>query len=586
MKIGIVSFLFFASVLGLFGQTSQGSVEFSMDETQELVHVSFNESFLLSGEYFYYKFYCLNANKRTNSTLSQIGYLELIAKDGTSVFKHKIKLKNGLGYGDFFVPTSVQSGNYKLIGYTNWMKNWGQDIFFQEDIMVINPYNSNQKALVNNNSGNQLEELSQNTRVNPVPKTQIASPFNLVLNKKVFGKREPAELRMKKSGNRKIRGNFSISVRNANSYVEHGTGKENNASFWNKYKNANSESRIKTNVLPELRGELISGTVLDRESGEPLKNVKVLITFPGTEYDIRIVNTNAEGKFFANLDDRSQSNRVFIQLEDEPLEPYRIILDGDEKAIDQEKLDFGMYALSEKASEIIRSKSVQNQIENAYFSVKPDTLLLPSTELPFYGSNGKKYVLDDYTRFPTLEETALEILDKAWLSKKDGDVTFALRSDNGETRAQEYGSLLVVDGIPVLNQKTFIQNYEAYKIESITIVSDQYRIGSSIYDGLVDIQTKKQDYLNTRLDSQEGFSFLRPVINKNYFKQSYTSQNQNLRIPDQRNQLLWLPSVDFNGEEMIIDFYTSDVTGEFKVSLEGFSDTGEFIQLEETISVK
>ena len=60
-----------------------------------------------SGENLYYKIYCLNANTNNLSTISKIGYVTLIKNDNTVVFKHKIKLDNGIGQGDFFINKSI-----------------------------------------------------------------------------------------------------------------------------------------------------------------------------------------------------------------------------------------------------------------------------------------------------------------------------------------------------------------------------------------------------------------------------------------------------------------------------------------------
>jgi hypothetical protein len=107
---------------------------------KETVYIHHNDSFLLAGEYLYYKLYCLNAENNRPSDVSKIAYVELVGKDKQPIFKHKIKLRSGLGQGDFFIPTTIPSGNYKLIGYTQWMRNIGQKHFFISDITIVNPY--------------------------------------------------------------------------------------------------------------------------------------------------------------------------------------------------------------------------------------------------------------------------------------------------------------------------------------------------------------------------------------------------------------------------------------------------------------
>ena len=44
-----------------------------------------------------------------------------------------------MGQGDFFLPADVVSGNYKIIAYTQWMKNGIDQHYFQSNIVIINP---------------------------------------------------------------------------------------------------------------------------------------------------------------------------------------------------------------------------------------------------------------------------------------------------------------------------------------------------------------------------------------------------------------------------------------------------------------
>ena len=47
-----------------------------------------------------------------------------------------IKLDSGSGRGDIVLPKELRSGVYSIRAYTNWMKNFGQDAFFEKNIWV------------------------------------------------------------------------------------------------------------------------------------------------------------------------------------------------------------------------------------------------------------------------------------------------------------------------------------------------------------------------------------------------------------------------------------------------------------------
>jgi len=58
------------------------------------------------------------------------------------------------------------------------------------------------------------------------------------------------------------------------------------------------------------------------------------------------------------------------------------------------------------------------------------------------------------------------------------------------------------------------------------------------------------------------------------------------RIPDDRYQLLWIPELSLSGKEIKIDFFTSDLTGEFEICIEGFSEEQKPISIRKSIYVK
>jgi hypothetical protein len=115
-----------------------------------LLHV--NTEFLLTGETLLFKAYCLDAQNHHLSTLSKILYVELIAEDGTATFQKKIALEKGLGYGDFFLSSDIVSGNYTLVAYTRWMRNFSEDLFFRTELTIVNPFNKGYSYTSTNNS--------------------------------------------------------------------------------------------------------------------------------------------------------------------------------------------------------------------------------------------------------------------------------------------------------------------------------------------------------------------------------------------------------------------------------------------------
>ena len=71
---------------------------------------------------------------------------------------------------------------------------------------------------------------------------------------------------------------------------------------------------------------------------------------------------------------------------------------------------------------------------------------------------------------------------------------------------------------------------------------------------------------------------LPPLIKqKQYYRPDYSNKEVQARIPDYRIQLFWEPNVQFSGGSYSTTFYTSDVSGTYEISIEGFSEEGNYI---------
>lgn len=107
---------------------------------QEKMFLHTDQDVYLTGETIWLKIYTVDASRHAPLDLSKVAYIELVDRDNQSVVREKITLTDGIGYGSVFLPASIESGNYLLRGYTNWMKNFGADYFFKKNISVVNSF--------------------------------------------------------------------------------------------------------------------------------------------------------------------------------------------------------------------------------------------------------------------------------------------------------------------------------------------------------------------------------------------------------------------------------------------------------------
>ena len=552
---------------------------------KEKIFVHFNTSLLFPGEYLYYKIYNINASTNTPSDISKVAYVELVGENGEQVFQHLVNLTHGQGHGDFFIPTSLPSGSYKLLGYTNWMRNTNQ--FFQADLVVINPYRGDQSAVTSKN------EIPDSTGFFVAPaqiasnseSIKTASAVELDIAKEEYGPREQVNLNIESSSGKALTGIYSVSVRRIDSIRN--PDKPDPGNILGKSDAGKDDGPV---YLPEFRGTLISGKIepLASAGGRSPEYVKIAFSIPGEEILYKVATTNKRGEFFLSFDEPRTSPEMFVQIIGEDRNFFEIRLDK-QPSVDLSDLSFAEFSINPAMEEWILERSVQNQIENAYYSQKPDTVVTAPVKLPFYVQKPELYILDAYNRFQSIEETFVEIIQSAWISKNsEGEEMIVVREPNGGTE-YDLPALLLVDGVMIQDHANFI-SYPAKNVVSIGILRDNYYIGSHIFEGIIDVRTFNGRYWEENPEDYLLQKELKiPEPQKNYFQQTYSdsTQQRTNTLPDLRTQLLWKPELVLSeGEEAAIEFYTSDVTGYYEIELNGFTNQGTPVSHKEYFRVE
>ena len=105
---------------------------------QEKIFVHTDKTFYLAGETVWFKIYAVDASFHKPVTTSSITYIEILSKDLKPVVQSKISMLNGSGAGSVILPGFLATGNYVLRAYTNWMKNFSPDFFYEHTLHIVN----------------------------------------------------------------------------------------------------------------------------------------------------------------------------------------------------------------------------------------------------------------------------------------------------------------------------------------------------------------------------------------------------------------------------------------------------------------
>jgi hypothetical protein len=104
----------------------------------EKIFVHTDKDFYLAGEIMWFKIYAVDGFFHKPLDLNKVAYVELLDLNNKPVLQAKIKLEKAIGNGSLFVPVNLNSGNYKLRAYSNWMKNFSAEYFFEKQVKIIN----------------------------------------------------------------------------------------------------------------------------------------------------------------------------------------------------------------------------------------------------------------------------------------------------------------------------------------------------------------------------------------------------------------------------------------------------------------
>ena len=349
----------------------------------ETIFLHTNETTFVTGETLLYKIYCLNANTNELSKISKIAYVEIIDNYGTSISRNKITLNNSTGTNEIFINTSFNTGNYKLIAYTNWMLNNSKSKYFETTISIINPFIPNKNQQYTESKTITSESFKDNT---------YSKNEDVVMNlsKYTYSKREKVELNIVPNSQKFIDGNYSVSVRKIDDLTFNKT--TNSIDFINsnpdKFINSNT-----INYLPELRGELLSGKITTNDANKTINDKHIALSIIGEPFDFKIVKTNDKGEFHFILDKNLKKSEVILQIIENDLNDFQIKLN------DKPKLEFNDGSsknypiIQEKHIKDIEARLVACQIVNAY-SVKDSLKTNFSNFTPFiFAMRSKALVL-------------------------------------------------------------------------------------------------------------------------------------------------------------------------------------------------
>lgn len=329
----------------------------------------------------------------------------------------------------------------------------------------------------------------------------------------------------------------------------------------------------------ENEGQLISVTATTANG--PLRNTKLIAGLKGSKSVIGTSITNEFGiaKFILPL--TYDPRMLIVSILGSKKEKASFIVG--KTVSDNQLIQFPCLALNESMRPLIDNRIFNSRVTNRFYGLNTksvETIERDTTD--FYGKPDVIFQLDDYVRFPNMEEVISEIIPQLRVKKNKDEMILQVLNTPYKTFFEQE-ALVLLDGVPVTNTKALIEA-DPLLTKSIEIVARKYMQGNADFNGIVHFKTYRGDQANLQQVTNEG-NFILNGLQETSSYQNLDHSKKVDRLPDMRN-LLWRDT-NINPDQIKsgLKYFTSDVEGSFKIIAKGINTNKELVIGEKIISV-
>ena len=322
---------------------------------------------------------------------------------------------------------------------------------------------------------------------------------------------------------------------------------------------------------PDYEGMVISGTLLHPDSSPVTATEKAYLSFPGTHPQFFTAQTDVNGHFEFLVKNPLGRREALIQVVGSQ-ELYSVSLHPPFSTEYSSRKTHSLQ-LPDNMKNAVLLNAIHSQARN-YFFKEPSPEVMPTDDsVLFFGTPDKTYRLNDYQRFPTVEDVVREYVPEVTVITKGKRKGLYVLNRKKEEFFEE-DPLVLVDGIPITSTHR-VTVMPAADVKTMDIIAQRYRLGPISFGGIVSLKTS-----NGRLGGLEpepgayAFDFEGLQIKREFYSPFYSSSRQSDRIPDFRNVLYWQPILTSSGKGDEVSFFTSDETGLFIVVVQGLTEDG------------
>ena len=327
---------------------------------------------------------------------------------------------------------------------------------------------------------------------------------------------------------------------------------------------------------PEHGGHIIKGKLVDNNSGAAVPGISSFLSVPSTRTEFRITTSDSNGTVKFEIPGFYGSQEIILQTN--PKEDSTCHIEIASPFSDKySNALLPEYTIPSKNSLSLLDQSIAEQVRHIYNGSRINQFSLQVVDTnSFYVEPDEKYILDNYTRFQTMEEVIREYVVSTNVKERKEKFKLLL-ANKPQKRYFEDGPLILIDGVPFFDDNELFQQ-DPMRIRRLDLVNREYSLGLQYFNGIISLTTYHGD-LNGILMNTRPLVLDYPGIpeQREFFSPAYETEDQvNSRIPDFRTLLYWAPEIKSeNLARTPVSFYSSDLPGKYAVVVMGLTPNGE-----------
>ena len=537
----------------------------------ERVYISTDRQIFMAGETIRCSAYSIGSQGRL-SGFSMTAYLELHSSTGLAA-SARAALQNGRGSAEIEIPRNLPTGNYSLIAYTKigLIRRDCNPAAGARIITILNPYGG--ERVENGVEIVDSETYSAIKTAQPAASGSISATFDGAM-------RAGSTMTLEIANGGSSDAALDVSIVRTDGIAD--PGSTGLAGFMS----ADAHGPAIVGALtPDYEGEVIRARVagISEEETGTMEGRIAFISAPGDKSDIYSSTIAADGSMNFYTSNIYGSKDLICEIEDkmeespahiEILSPFVDITPGEIPVLN----------LSESLRADIEARSNAAQL-GANFGSETIRDFLDIRHSLLFSGECRSYNLDDYTRFPTMEEVIVEFIPELRNRKGNDDKRHlnVLVNDSYKKASFSQGTaLLMVDGVPIFDHEQILA-YDPLLVKTIDIYTTRFYIGARYYDGIVNFSTYGNNLPSmkftpdVRVVSFKGAA-LPGIVNG----MAIDAENE----PDYRQTAFWHPLVKLQaGSSESFEFRMPQVAGEYMLKIEGLDSEGNPIFASRKITI-